>query len=223
MLQEFLDQLLYEGRITVDPPTHLTSSDLEEATTALARFEVSWRLGLAFEPPRFDPEAALGAAVRFARAAQAVVFRDVALADLDTLKDPIAMPDPRDPAAHYAVDLTFRFLPDLIRFARSAAEGDPLVDRLRDWAVTWPLSSIGLAGLDPEAIGRNLGPIRDQPTLRQLYVDRIVHAQDTGRLDDPAIRDVVRSALGLQTHLAPELARALDDLDTPSPLDESAA
>jgi hypothetical protein len=38
------------------------------------------------------------------------------------------------PAVHYSVDVVFRFLPDLARFARSAADNDLLLERPRSAA-----------------------------------------------------------------------------------------
>ena len=47
-------------------------------------------------------------------------------------------------SAHYAVDLVFRFLPDLLGFANSANREDPVCGAIRRWAIEWPLSSVGM-------------------------------------------------------------------------------
>jgi hypothetical protein len=44
------------------------------------------------------------------------------------------------------------------------------------------------------------------PSLRQLYVDRILARADTSRLADKAVREAVQMALGAFPELAPGIA-----------------
>jgi hypothetical protein len=138
------------------------------------------------------------------RACQAVAFRDLGEAEIAGALG-TACPGDDSPATHYSVDLTFRYLPDLLKLARSASEGDPLVSRLARWAGQWPLSSVGIAGAKP---GR-VEAIAGHPCLLWLYVDRIMARRDTSRLVDPRVRDCVRESLGMFPELAPEMVSAL--------------
>ena len=120
-------------------------------------------------------------------------------------------PDGANPAVHYSVDLTFRFLPDLVKLARIASEQDPLVERLMAWARHWPLSSVGIgANVGPVEIG----PIVNHPCLLALYVDRVIARRDLTRLDDARVRDGVRQALGLYSELAPVVAAAVESYES---------
>ena len=57
------------------------------------------------------------------------------------------------------MDLTFRYLPDLYKLARNAAQQDVLLTHLARWAVDWPLSSLVQDAIDksgaPAAGGRH--------------------------------------------------------------------
>jgi hypothetical protein len=88
------------------------------------------------------------------------------------------------PAVHYSVDLSFRFLPDLVRHARAASERDALVGRLMDWANRWPLSCVGFAG----AAAGSIDGFAGHPCLLRMYVDRIIAGHDVSRLTDQRVR-----------------------------------
>ena len=115
-------------------------------------------------------------------------------------------PGPIDPATIYSVDLTLRWLPDLLTLARAAATRDVLVDELLRLAREWPLSSVGIKDLP----GSEPGAIVEHPSLLQLYVDRIIARRDKSRLGHPAVDRGVRTALGMFPELCPELAEVLE-------------
>src|SRR5262249_8722193 len=117
-------------------------------------------------------------------------------------------PEALNPSIVYSVDLTYRFLPDVLRLARAASPNDPLVEILRGWGRDWPLSSVGIANLnqlDPTSF------ISDR-CLRQLYVDRILREDDVSRLDDPKTRQAVLAAIGKHSKLSPKLVAHLADI-----------
>lgn len=200
----FLSSLLEEGRGHVPAPADLSEQELRAADEMLAGFERSYRLEVPGEAPSLDAAAARWAAAMFFRACQFAVFRDVP-AQLVERELSVPCPSAATAAAHYSVDLVFRLLPDLLRFARSAAEADPLVARLMRWARDWPLSSVGVADVSPV----DARIVFTHPALAVLYVDRILARRDKPRLADERVRDSVRSALGLHPELAPEMAAAL--------------
>ncbi|MGE3779789.1 MAG: hypothetical protein AB7F89_21560, partial [Pirellulaceae bacterium] len=130
-----------------------------------------------------------------------LVYRDLGLEDVNReLSGPGPKPD--TPAAIYSVDLSFRFLPDVVRLCRAAGDGDPLTDRVLTWCREWPLSSVGVA---------DVGTVRPEvlllhPSLRIVYVDRIIRYQDHTRLANPSTRLAVREAVGIHTPLLGSLA-----------------
>ena len=101
--------------------------------------------------------------------------------------------------------MVFRYLPDLTRFARSAAEADPLVEHLRRWARKWPLSSVGMPGVEEVSVDG----FADSPGLMRLYADRVIATGDTSRLNDPRACQAVSSALGMYEALGGRVAAAL--------------
>jgi MoxR-vWA-beta-propeller ternary system domain bpX4 len=203
-LRTFLSELFNEGRVRLGPPTPALWEHDEDAADWLMEFERQYRLELPGEPPPVSTSAAVWAASAFHRACQFLVFRDLG-ADI-VARDLQGGPNADDPAVHYSVDLTFRFLPDLHRQARTAAAGDVLVQKLVEWANRWPLSSVGIAGAVPASIDGFI----EHPCLRQLYTDRIIACRDMSRLADERVRLAVAEVLGLHRELAPEIAAVLE-------------
>lgn len=202
----FLSALFDTGHVRVPHPDwHGVSDDPQAAGQFLSQFEHSWRLEFPGEAPAFDAPAANWAATVFYRAAQAAVFRDV---PEPILHDGLSLTCPttgNEAARHYSVDLVFRFLPDLAVLARHASPDDPLLQVLQTWANHWPLSSVGMKGVEPasvNAIARHAG-------LLQLYVDRILAREDFSRLADPRVQTAVRKSVGAYAELSPALAKHL--------------
>lgn len=202
MYPEFLETLFEEGRLSVAPPETLAEDELAAGDVVLARFEQIGRLEMPGEPPQFAPQAGRWAAVGFYRACQFTVYRDV---DAETIAAALGQTysGAMSPAVHYSVDLVMRYLPDLIRFAASAAEDDPLVVQLRRWACDWPLSSVGIAELGDFSIAGFSG----DASLLLLYADRVLAAADRSRIGDPVVQAAVEEALGKYPELGGQLGR----------------
>ena len=203
-LAAFLDCLLTEGRVRVAKPTDACEKELRETDEVLAAFETQYKRELPGEPPPLAPAAARWGAVMFHRACQFAVFRDLGEAEMARA---LAAECPGDdsPATHYSVDLTFRYLPDLLKLRGAPSQRDPLVSRLTRWADQWPLSSVGVAGAKPLRVEAIVG----HPCLLRLYVDRVIARRDASRLSHPRVCDCVRESLGIFPELAPEMASAL--------------
>lgn len=92
----------------------------------------------------------------------------------------------------YSVDLTFRYLPDLLHLAKGLAPGDVLVTRLQATARQWPFSFVGHELSEPAAVA----PVLAHPALRQAYVDRIIAAQDRLRAQQQHLLPLIQTALG---------------------------
>lgn len=205
-LSQFLEQLFEESRVTVSSPEPLSADETRAADATLAALEAVYRLDLPGEAPPLVPAAARWAATSLFQACQFVAFRNAgeemiaaALgtpkpteAAIHAQKNGLGGPSCNAAALHYSVDLTFRFLPDLTRLARSDAENDPLLGYLRQWASDWPLSSVGLADVTPSSIE----PIANHPCLLGMYCDRIIARKDRSRLGDPRVNEAVQQAVG---------------------------
>ncbi len=201
-LAAFLSSLFSEGRVRVAASGEIAAADRHQAEQVLEAFERQYRLDLPGDPPPLHAPAANWAALMLCEACRLVAYRDVGEESMRTLRQQPKLSG--DPASiHYSVDLTFRFLPDVIRQARTASERDPLVEHLLSWAKQWPLSSVGVAGV----VDVNVDAVAGHPCLLQMYVDRIIAAGDWPRLADARVRDAAEAAVGLFPGLAPGLAR----------------
>jgi hypothetical protein len=207
-LPEFIVGLLAEGRTSVPPLADVSALERSQAGEILEKFEQSWRQTLPGEAPPFQLEAATWAATQLYRACQYSVFRDEGP---DFAFEPVEGESELRGRAetHYSVDLTFRFLPDLVRQVRAIAIDDPLGNVLLAWARAWPLSSVGIGGLDAQDLRGAIAPIVNHASLLSLYVDRIIERGDSSRLDDAAVRQAVAAAIGVHDGLAPQLTTAL--------------
>ncbi len=200
----FFESLFSEGRVHLSAATRPSPADVNAASEWILAFEPDYRRTLAGTPPAPDVAAVGWAARGFFRAAQLLVARNIGseqvLADLS-----VPCPARPEPAVCYGVDLTWRFLPDLVRLARAASQNDPLVERLLAWCGEWPLSSVGVPGVTAGPLD---GFVAD-PALRMLYVDRIMATGDVSRLNDRRVQEAARSALGAFPRLAPVIAAVL--------------
>jgi hypothetical protein len=189
-LSQFLERLFEDGRVMVSAPEPVPADELAEADGTLATLEAVYRRDLPGEPPPLSPPAARWAAVALFHACQFVACRN---ADEGMIAAALGSPVPAAETAslHYSVDLTFRFLPDLMRLARSDAENDPLLGYLRQWTADCPLSSVGLPDVTPKSIE----PVVNHPCLLGIYRDRILARKDRSRLGDPRVDQCVQQAV----------------------------
>lgn len=206
-VREFYTALVADGVLRLRTEAPPTTGDLADATQFLLDHEQTYRRSLAGNPPRPLEPAVSWAAGLFYRAAQFLEYRDL---NEDLLRRDLGVscPEQKSAAVCYAVDLSFRFLPELIRLARAASESDPLTQRLMIWASEWPLSSVGVKGLSPVDVDDFISDV----SLRTLYLDRIIATGDVSRLEDPRVRELARAALGAHPELAPKIAAALQPL-----------
>jgi hypothetical protein len=175
-----------------------------DALAILQQMDASSREELALDLPEFSADAALWAARLFHQLCRFVVCRDISEAEIfEACARPC--PTPRGPAADWAADLTLRHLPKLAQLARQLSNADPLIDQMKRIATAWPLSSVGIAGL--EAL--SLDTFIDHTALRRLYADRILATGDISRLGDTRVDDLLRADLGIHRELAPHIAGKL--------------
>lgn len=197
MIGEFLRDLYEHGHVRVGPP----QDDEWASFTQLLAVEDIRRRDFPATPPEFDAAVASWAATVFYRACQAATFRELAGPDLDRWLD-IPRPPAEPASCHYSADLVFRFLPDLCKLAGQVSPHDPLVTKLRGWANTWPLASVGIQGVEPDS----LTGIVDHAGMLGYYADRVIARRDATRLADPRVAAAVRRAIGPHAKRFPELA-----------------
>jgi MoxR-vWA-beta-propeller ternary system domain bpX4 len=200
----FLKTLAEEGRAVVSPQPLATESD--EALSALNQLDELARVELALDAPQFSANAALWAARLFYHLCQFTVCREIG-EDQIAAACRIPCPEPRGPKVDWSVDLTVRHLPKLFDLARHLSNADPLLQQMKQIASAWPLSSVGIAGLE----NLRLDSFVFYPALRRLYTDRIIAAGDATRLGDPRVADFLRADLGLHHELAPAIASKLSE------------
>lgn len=198
----FLKSLAEEGRGIVS--AGVLSGEFASAEAALSQLNDLAGAELGLEVPEFSPEAALWAARLLYQLCQFTVCRDLGE---EQIKQACAVPCPaaRTPGVDWSVDLTLRHLPRLHQLARQLSDADPLVQKMREIAVAWPLSSVGM----PRLSGFQLDSFIEHPGLRRLYADRILATGDESRLGDKRIDQRLRADLGLHHQLAPALANRL--------------
>ena len=209
-LAAFLQALAQDGRGLVfgqvDDSTH------QQALEVLAEIDRRARGELGHEAPVFRADAALWAATLFYEGCRFSVCRDIGEEMVvATLSRPC--PVAADPDTAWSVDLTFRQLPILFRFARQLSSADPLVSALKQLAIDWPLSSVGIGELGDVKIDSFIS----HPALRRLYADRIMAAGDVTRLGDSRVDDLLRADLGIHRELAPHMTAKLFPNDIKEP------
>ena len=196
-LSAFLESLWSEGRVRVGPPSQSSEGTLDEEQAIRSVLEEGERVArrdFPGEAPLFSLTAARWAADSFREACAFLIHRDAGQEQLEqTLRRPC--PDMASPSVCYSVDLTFRYLPDLVRMAWAVSPNDPLgVEALR-WCREWPLSSVGVSGvLETGAI--DIWAFAGHPGLMTVYVYRIIERKDTSRLRDPRVIEALRRTVG---------------------------
>lgn len=191
-LAGFLQELLDSGQVTVAGQVDaFTADEVQQATEVLRDYHAADLLEMPGTGPAFDPVAAVWAAQLLYRAIQLALLRELGE---DIVRGLLAdFPEPVTAEAVYSVDLTFRYLPDLLQLAQGLAPDDVLVARLREMAGQWPFSFVGVAALPTD---RGLSPVLAHPSLRLAYADRVVRARDRDRAGQPAVAALVQAALG---------------------------
>lgn len=207
-LGQFLNSLFEGGRLQVPPLAEVSENEVAIAKKTLRETEALYQLSLPGNPPAFDLDAACRASITLYRACQFVVYRDIETSIIERELG-LSLSSEESASVHYSVDLVFRYLPDVRRFAASASQNDPLVTSIERVAAKWPLSSVGMPGVKD----RNIDPLANNPCLLQMYVDRILEKNDASRLGDARVRSAIKRSLGMQTQLSPTISTAISNLE----------
>lgn len=201
-LATFVQSLANDGQARVS--SHAPDGQDADALPLLEQLDCAAREELALPLPAFSAPAALWGARLFHQLSRFVVCRDIGEAQI-TAACTVPCSDSRKPETIWSVDLTLHHLPRLFQLASHLSNADPLIGHMIQIAEAWPLSSVGIRGLK----NFDLAPITADPSLLRLYADRIVAVDDTSRLGDPKIDDLLRADLGIHHELAPAFAAKL--------------
>ncbi|MDB5389901.1 MAG: hypothetical protein JWM11_5547 [Planctomycetaceae bacterium] len=202
-LLTFTQALWHGTELVLSSPLGPTSDQVAESLRFLKSVEIEYRAGLPEGVPTANLPAAEWALVTLYRVSQFLVFREL---PEEMLRTELARPCPEQKSAAvcYGVDLSFRFLPELVRLTRAVNSQDPLLEFLKAWAAEWPLSSVGVSDVDFASIGsESIEPILENAALRMMYIDRILTTHDASRLTNPQVAEAVRTALGDFRELSP--------------------
>jgi hypothetical protein len=203
-LLQFTKSLWAGGDLVLNTNAAPGNVEVAEAMSELRTLELDYRQGLPDLVPQFHVPSAEWALTSLYRACQFLVYRELP-EELMQVELGRVCPASASQDVCYSVDLSFRFLPELIRLARAGGGSPLLSETLQQWASTWPLSSVGVAGV----AGGATDGFRDSPGLMMLYVDRILSCNDHSRLSDEHTSNAVRTALGGFPELSAVLYRSL--------------
>jgi hypothetical protein len=195
-LDQFIQDIIQQGKVTVDGNVAPFSvEDLQAATERLREYYDQQKMELTATVPAFDAAAAIWAAGFLYRAVQLVMLRNLGEDAVNKLLT--SYEDVISPEAILSVDLSFRYLPNLMGLAKGLSPEDVLVKRLREAAVQWPFSSVGIK-LEDEL---NIEPIMNNACVRRSYIDRIVTARDIKRCNNTQVKEYIQEALGGYGHV----------------------
>ena len=192
LLTSFLNDLLTTGSVTLaGRPQPFEVADLRAAEARLGAYHTQDALEMPGNAPPFEAAAASWAVRYLYHAIQLALVREL---DEAVIQQQLAdFPGTVTPEVIYSVDLTFRYLPDLLRLAKGLAPGDALVARLQATARQWPLSFVGT---EPPAAAEAETVILAHPALAQAYIDRIIRTKDQAHAAQSHLAPLVSAALG---------------------------
>lgn len=192
----FLDRLFESGQVEVDLIDRINDEETVEASELIRTFELEYRLQLPDGIPDVDLETALQAAIRFYRACQCLVYREIEDEQVTALvrdASEFRISSKGDYQVDYSVDLTWRFLPGLLAQAQRKMQNDVLNDLLQKWGVRFPLSSVGTTIPIPK---RQIERLQKSPGLWIMFLDRVIDTNCQSSLAIEVVRQDVKIALG---------------------------
>ena len=193
-LNFFLTELFDTGKVTVGTEIETVTQVEQQATLLiLHKYYAEDTLNMPAIPPDFDSKAALWAAEFVYRTLHLTILRHI---DAKTVEQLLTdFEGETTPETLYAVDLSFRYLPELFTLAKGLAPSDNLVSLLKTRLQRWCFSAVGL-DLETENKAKTTDIIFNHLSLRTAYIDRIIQKKDLKRaLSEPEC-EWVKAALG---------------------------
>jgi len=176
--QLFIEGLINEGNVSINGKlSTFEPRDFEEVRQLLFAYYEEDILELPYTAPAWSEKAAIWAAKYFFQAVQFTVLRDEGKEVIEQHLKPFPLEIRAEEI--YSADLILRNLPFLFDLVKGLAPGDFLVKNLMELAKDWPYSSVGIK-LEGEV---NDNTILSHPSLRQVYIDRIIQKKDNSRIN----------------------------------------
>lgn len=196
MLGIFLRDLFTTGDAVVTTAIQqFDADDLADAGAVLSDYYKLDIENMPYNMPAFNQSAAIWAAQYLYHSMQLLLLRQFGEEHIAKL-----LVDYNGKATDdvvYSVDLTFKYLPDILNAAKGLAPDDPLVQKLSHTANQWQYSSVGAPITAPETDS----VILENAALRTEYIDRIIEKKDKHRLKQTTTKQVVAAALGTHAEL----------------------
>lgn len=208
-LTSFISDLINTGKITVPGMMHdFTREDDNNCIKLLQEYYAADRLEMPGNAPAFSADAALWAAKYFYLAVQLTVIRD---ADETVVQNKLqSYRILQTPSAIYSVDLIFRYLPALLLLAKGLSPSDPLVKELQKTVAVCFLCAPGIEFEEVISVDQ----LSDDPSLWQLFIDRIIQYKDSSIIQNKKISHSVAASLGNYTKILwPEFESILNRTD----------
>lgn len=185
-LRHYEEVLLYNNLLQI------TEQERQEAALYLAEEYRNESVNYPFEAPAFSEPAALWAARTVYTAAQLMLYRAHAVAELNGLLP--AYKGTVDAAAMLSADLLLRFLPPIIEQLKAWNPDDKLVEVLENQLKTWHYS--GIAYLLPVQ-DLTMEAVVSHPCLYQLYIDRVIEYKRLPLANHPLLNRGIHASLGM--------------------------
>ena len=190
-LNTFIHDLVSEGKVKVhDHIQPFSEKDLKKCELLLKKMYDQDKINHPLSQPMFSANAAIWAASFIYRAAQFIMLRS---AENEEVQSQLALFREEIGANEiYSADLTLRYLPQIYQLAKGLSPEDVLVKCLNEVAVQFPYSSVGIE-LNQEA---DHEAILNHPSLRLVYLDRIIQAKHLHRVKQNHLAEKVKEVLG---------------------------
>ena len=147
----------------------ILNEEREYVTSLLKEEYEQEALELPFNPPDFNPEAALWGAEKAYYIAQLLINYKKSITEIQTLLTPFT--GELSAGSWLSADLCLRFIPSMLVAAKFNAPQDPLIDQVNSLLKAWHYS--GLPHLDmPDALDFSI--VKTNQCLLQCYVDRVL-------------------------------------------------
>ena len=168
-----------------------------------------WHNTAAMACPLMPPEVSVNAAHWASRVLYIlctfIVDRRFVIEEIDSLIQIVPEPNISDENS-WTVDLFFRQLPRLHTIAQKTSSNDPLLKVIEDLIVKWPLCSPGMSEIQPLKLNTN------HTALVELFIERIIEAEDVSKVYTQHIRDRIISNIGIDKRIAPSFRNSIQDL-----------
>jgi hypothetical protein len=190
-LDQFIQDIFQQGKVVVDGiVSPFTEEDIQRSIQHLHEYYQRQQQELTGTIPDFHAGAAIWAAGFLYRSIQLVMLRDLGEDAVNGLLTPYD--GGVTPETILSVDLSFRYLPNLMGLAKGLAPEDVLVKRLQEAAIRWPFSSVGMK-VEGEM---DIDVIMNNACLRRVYIDRIIETRDKKRCNNVQVNEDIQEALG---------------------------